>query len=36
MAHDAYAALRFREYRAFLVAIGAVQIATQIQSAVLG
>jgi MFS family permease len=34
--HDAYAALRFREYRAFLVAVGAVHAATQIQSAVLG
>ncbi len=35
-AHDAYAALRFREYRAFLVATGSVNAATQIQSAVLG
>ncbi len=34
--HDAYASLRFREYRAFLVAMGAVFGATQIQSAVLG
>jgi MFS family permease len=36
MAHDPYAALRFREYRSFLVAAAAVQVATQIQSAVLG
>jgi MFS family permease len=35
-AHDAYAALRFREYRAFLVAAGTANAATQIQSAVLG
>ena len=35
-AHDPYAALRFREYRAFLVATGSVNAATQIQSAVLG
>jgi MFS family permease len=34
--HDPYAALRSREYRAFLVAMGAVFVATQIQSAVLG
>jgi MFS family permease len=34
--HDAYAALRFPEYRAYLVAMGAVNVATQIQSAVLG
>jgi MFS family permease len=34
--HDPYAALRFREYRAFLVATGSVNAATQIQSAVLG
>jgi MFS family permease len=36
MRHDPYAALRFPEYRAFLVAMGAVFVATQIQSAVLG
>src|SRR6266540_165997 len=36
VAHDPYASLRFREYRAFLVAMGAVFAATQIQSAVLG
>jgi MFS family permease len=36
MAHDPYAALRFAEYRSFLVATAAVQVATQIQSAVLG
>lgn len=36
MAHDAYASLRVREYRAFLVAMGAVYGATQVQSAVLG
>jgi hypothetical protein len=35
-AHDPYSALRFREYRAFLVAMAAVFVATQIQSAVLG
>jgi MFS family permease len=34
--HDAYAALRFPEYRAFLVSMAAVFVATQIQSAVLG
>jgi MFS family permease len=34
--HDAYAALRLPEYRAFLVGMGAVFVATQIQSAVLG
>jgi MFS family permease len=34
--HDAYASLRFPEYRAFLVAMAAVFLATQIQSAVLG
>jgi len=33
---DPYAALRFPEYRAFLGAVGAVSVATQIQSAVLG
>ena len=36
MKPDAYAALRFREYRAYLASIGAVSLATQIQSAVLG
>jgi MFS family permease len=36
MAHDAYASLRFPEYRAYLAASGAVSVATQIQSAVLG
>lgn len=36
MAHDPYAALRFREYRGFLVAMAAVFVATQVQSAVLG
>jgi MFS family permease len=35
-AGDTYAALRFRGYRAYLSAIGAVSLATQIQSAVLG
>jgi hypothetical protein len=34
--HDAYAALRFREYRAYLAAMAAVNVATQVQSAVLG
>jgi len=33
---DPYAALRVREYRAYLAALGAVFVATQIQSAVLG
>ncbi len=36
MAHDPYAALRYPEYRAFLAGMGAVFLATQIQSAVLG
>lgn len=36
MAHDSHAALRFRGYRAFLAAVAAVSVATQIQSAVLG
>jgi len=36
MAHDPYAALRFREYRVFLAGMAAVFVATQIQSAVLG
>jgi MFS family permease len=36
VSHDPYASLRFREYRAFLVAMGTVFGATQIQSAVLG
>ena len=36
MPHDAYASLRFPEYRAFLALTGAVAIATQVQSAVLG
>lgn len=35
-AHDAYAALRLPEYRNYLVAQGAVHMATQVQSAVLG
>ncbi|MFL5300942.1 MAG: hypothetical protein ACJ79R_11440, partial [Anaeromyxobacteraceae bacterium] len=34
--HDPYAALRFRDYRAFLAASAMVAVATQIQSAVLG
>jgi MFS family permease len=36
VSHDPYAALRFREFRAFLGGMGAVFLATQIQSAVLG
>ncbi len=36
MAHDPYASLRYPEYRAFLAAMGAVFVATQVQSAVLG
>ncbi|HEX9244083.1 MAG TPA: MFS transporter [Anaeromyxobacter sp.] len=36
MAHDPYASLRFPEYRAYLVAMASVFVATQIQSAVLG
>jgi MFS family permease len=36
MAHDPYAALRFRDYRVFLAGMAAVFVATQIQSAVLG
>ena len=36
MSHDPYASLRLPEYRAFLVAMAAVFVATQIQSAVLG
>jgi MFS family permease len=36
VAHDPYASLRFPEYRAFLAAMSAVFVATQIQSAVLG
>jgi len=36
VAHDPYASLRFPEYRAFLAAMAAVFVATQIQSAVLG
>jgi MFS family permease len=36
VAHDPYASLRFPEYRAFLTAMGAVFVATQVQSAVLG
>jgi len=36
VAHDPYASLRFPEYRAFLAALTAVFVATQIQSAVLG
>jgi MFS family permease len=34
--HDPYASLRFPEYRAFLAAMAAVFVATQVQSAVLG
>ena len=34
--HDSYAALRLPEYRAFLVAMAAVLLGTQVQSAVLG
>ena len=34
--HDPHAALRFREYRAFLAGMAVVFVATQIQSAVLG
>jgi MFS family permease len=34
--HDPYASLRFRDYRAFLAAMAAVFVATQVQSAVLG
>lgn len=36
MAHDAYASLRFPEYRAFLAGLVTVFMATQVQSAVLG
>ncbi len=36
VAHDPYASLRFAEYRAFLAAMAAVFVATQIQSVVLG
>jgi len=36
MPHDPYAALRFRDYRAFLGSMAAVFAATQIQTAVLG
>jgi MFS family permease len=36
VAHDPYASLRFREYRAFLAAMAAVFVATQVQSTVLG
>ncbi len=36
MAHDPYASLRFPEFRAYLALTGAVSIATQVQSAVLG
>lgn len=36
MPHDPYVALRLPEYRAFLVAMAAVFVGTQIQSAVLG
>jgi MFS family permease len=36
VSHDPYASLRLPEYRAFLVAMAAVFVATQIQSAVLG
>jgi hypothetical protein len=36
MAHDPYASLRFPEFRAFLALTAAVQVATQVQSAVLG
>ncbi|HEX9291317.1 MAG TPA: hypothetical protein VF904_17485, partial [Anaeromyxobacteraceae bacterium] len=34
--HDPYASLRLPEYRAFLAAMAAVFVATQVQSAVLG
>jgi MFS family permease len=36
VSHDSYAALRFREYRAYLISTGAVNAATQVQTAVLG
>ena len=36
MANDPYASLRFPEFRAYLATTGAVSVATQIQSAVLG
>jgi MFS family permease len=36
VAHDPYASLRHPEYRAFLGGMGAVFVATQVQSAVLG
>jgi MFS family permease len=36
MSHDPYSSLRLPEYRAFLVGMAAVFVATQIQSAVLG
>ncbi len=36
MAHDPYAALRYREYRSFLGASFAVALGTQVQTAVLG
>jgi MFS family permease len=36
VAHDPYASLRFKEFRAFLGGMGTVFLATQIQSAVLG
>jgi len=36
VSHDPYAALRIREYRAFLGAVATVAVGTQIQSAVLG
>jgi MFS family permease len=36
VAHDPYAALRFREYRLFLAGMSTVFVATQVQSAVLG
>ncbi len=36
MAHDPYASLRFPEYRAFLLSMAVVFVATQVQSAVLG
>ena len=36
MIHDPYAALRFREYRAYLAAMASASVGTQIQTAVLG
>jgi MFS family permease len=36
LAHDPWSSLRFPEYRSFLLAMGAVFVATQVQSTVLG